>query len=66
MPGRRERTHVAADLDDQGVDGNGAQPRHLLQAFDNVAKGSERGLDVGVEGSDSFLQLLDRMQMLRQ
>ena len=64
MPRGREPTYVEADLGNEDLGGSRAQPRHLRQALDGVAKGRERGLDARIERDHRLLQLLDRLQML--
>src|SRR5215217_7819838 len=64
MPGGREPAHVKADLGNHDLGRCRAQPRHLGQALDGVAKGRKCGLDARIECRQRLLQLPDRLQML--
>jgi hypothetical protein len=54
-----ELAHVGADLGDQDLGRGLAQTWNLLQSFNGITKGLERGLDPRVEGLNRLFQLLN-------
>src|SRR5262249_42995864 len=63
MARRWELPHVRADLGDQDLGRGLAQTRNLLQSFNGVTKGLERGLNPRVEGRNRVFQRLNGLQM---
>src|SRR5262245_39201166 len=64
MTSGRKLPHVSADLGEEDLCRGLAQARDLLQSFNDVTKGRERGLDAPIEGRDRLFQLLNGLQML--
>src|SRR3954469_25225785 len=60
---KREIEHALASAQ-HDLGGSRAQPRHLRQPLDGVAKGRKCGLDARIECRHRLLQLLDGFQML--
>src|SRR4051794_32562105 len=55
---------ISAITTSHDLGGSRAQPRHLGQPLDGVAKGRKCGLDARIECRHRLLQLLDGLQML--
>ena len=54
-----ELPHVDADLGEEDLGRGLAQAGNLLQSFNDVTKGLERGLDPRVKGRNRLFQLLN-------